>query len=69
MSLKTLRLAISKNLDVPAFVIFPDTSLIEMAKIKPKDKVEFAKINGVGPSKLEKYSDEFISVINPNKSQ
>ena len=69
MSLKTLRLEISISLSVPAFVIFPDTSLMEMAKIKPKDKVEFAKINGVGPSKLEKYSDKFISVINLNKSQ
>ena len=35
-----------------------------MAKLKPKDRIEFSKINGVGPSKLKKYSDQFLSVIN-----
>ena len=35
-----------------------------MAKLKPKDKTAFAKINGVGPSKLKKYSDKFLSIIN-----
>ena len=63
-SLKKLRLEISKNISVPAFVVFSDASLIEMAKLKPKDKTEFSKINGVGPSKLKKYSDKFLSIIN-----
>ena len=63
-SLKELRLTISKSLAVPAFVIFSDSSLIEMAKLKPKDETDFSKINGVGPSKLKKYSSKFLSVIN-----
>lgn len=63
-SLKELRLEISKSISVPAFVVFSDASLIEMAKLKPKDRIEFSKINGVGPSKLKKYSDQFLSVIN-----
>ncbi len=63
-ALKKLRLTISKSLSVPAFVIFSDASLIEMAKLKPKDPIDFSKINGVGPSKLKKYSDTFLSVIN-----
>ena len=63
-SLKKLRLEISKNISVPAFVVFSDASLIEMAKLKPKDKTAFSKINGVGPSKLKKYSDKFLSIIN-----
>ena len=63
-SLKELRLTISKSLAVPAFVIFSDASLIEMAKLKPKDETDFSKINGVGPSKLKKYSSKFLSVIN-----
>ena len=63
-ALKKLRLTISKSLSVPAFVIFSDASLIEMAKSKPKDQIDFSKINGVGPSKLKKYSDTFLSVIN-----
>jgi len=63
-SLKELRLEISKNMSVPAFVVFSDASLIEMAKLKPKDKTQFSKINGVGPSKLKKYSDKFLSIIN-----
>jgi ATP-dependent DNA helicase RecQ len=63
-ALKKLRLTTAKSLSVPAFVIFSDASLIEMAKLKPKDQIDFSKINGVGPSKLKKYSDTFLSVIN-----
>jgi len=63
-ALKTLRLEISKNLSLPAYIIFSDISLLEMAQYKPKNKSDFAKINGVGPTKLKKYSEEFLSIIN-----
>jgi ATP-dependent DNA helicase RecQ len=62
--LKTLRLNIAKEKSIPAFVIFPDASLIEMAKIKPKNLHEMININGVGPSKLKKYGNLFLEIIN-----
>ena len=63
-SLKELRLDIAREKSIPAFVIFPDSSLIEMAKIKPQNLEEMNKINGVGPTKLKKYGSSFLEVIN-----
>ena len=63
-SLKELRLNIAREKSIPAFVIFTDSSLIEMAKIKPENLQEMIKINGVGPSKLKKYGTSFLEVIN-----
>ena len=62
--LKELRLNIAKEKSIPAFVIFPDSSLIEMAKIKPHNLQEMIKINGVGPSKLKKYGNRFLEILN-----
>ena len=63
-SLKELRLNIAREKSIPAFVIFTDSSLIEMAKFKPENLQEMIKINGVGPSKLKKYGSSFLAVIN-----
>ena len=63
-SLKELRLNIAREKSIPAFVIFTDASLIEMAKMKPKNLQEMIKINGVGPSKLKKYGNSFLEIIN-----
>ncbi|PPR16110.1 MAG: ATP-dependent DNA helicase RecQ [Alphaproteobacteria bacterium MarineAlpha9_Bin3] len=63
-SLKQLRLNISKENSIPAFVVFSDSSLVEMATVRPKSLQEMLKINGVGPSKLKKYGPIFLTVIN-----
>lgn len=61
--LRKLRKSLADREDVPPYIIFPDTSLIQMSRVFPKNKVEFSGITGVGQVKLEKYSEEFISVI------
>lgn len=48
---------------VPPYVVFPDTALIEMARLFPRDAREFSRIGGVGSVKLEKYSRSFLGVI------
>lgn len=63
MELKKTRLAIAREKEVPAFVVFPDRSLIEMAEKQPQTKQEFLDINGVGQKKLEEYFTQFVSVI------
>jgi len=62
-ALKQLRLSIARERNVPAFVIFPDKTLIDMAIKQPGNKTEFAEVHGVGKSKLEKFSDGFLQVI------
>lgn len=62
--LRILRRQIAKETGLPPFVIFGDTSLIEMAGYFPRDKNNFADISGVGAAKLEKYGKTFLDVIN-----
>jgi ATP-dependent DNA helicase RecQ len=62
-ALKQQRLSIARERNVPAFVIFPDKTLIDMAAKQPGNKEEFAQVHGVGKSKLEKFSESFLQVI------
>jgi len=61
--LKQLRLRLADIESVPAFVIFGDQSLREMATYLPRSEDEFGKITGVGKFKLEKYGKVFTKLI------
>ena len=61
--LKKLRLQLAKDKNVPAYVIFPDKTLIEIAAIRPSNIEEFAKIKGVGQAKLDKFAEVFLAVV------
>jgi len=62
-ALKQQRLNLARERNVPAFVIFTDKTLIDMAVRKPFNKSEFGEVHGVGKSKLEKFSESFLQVI------
>jgi ATP-dependent DNA helicase RecQ len=62
-ALKKLRLALAKERQVPAYLIFSDRSLLDMAKRCPRTVREFAEVNGVGASKLKDFADRFLSAI------
>jgi len=61
--LKALRLSMAKAANLPPYLIFHDKTLLAMALQKPVNRYEFGQIPGVGASKLEKYADSFISLI------
>ncbi|MBN2891078.1 MAG: DNA helicase RecQ [Bacteroidales bacterium] len=61
--LKDLRKKISKQRDVPPFVIFQDPSLMDMAIQYPISSDELKHIVGVSDGKAKKYGDEFIKLI------
>ena len=61
--LKALRFEIADEKNVPAYVVFTDKALIEMATFKPQTKEAFLQINGVGPKKVETYFEAFSEVI------
>ena len=54
-ALKALRGAIAAAQKQPAYVIFPDRTLIEIAKRRPRSLDELAGVHGVGAVKLQKY--------------
>ena len=62
-ALKALRGAIATAQKQPAYVIFPDRTLIEMAKRRPRSLDELAGVHGVGVVKLQKYGPPFLAVI------
>ncbi len=62
-ALKALRGAVARAQNQPAYVVFPDRSLIEMAAERPQTLDDFASIHGVGAAKLQKYGAAFLAVI------
>jgi ATP-dependent DNA helicase RecQ len=61
--LKELRKRLAQERNVPAYVIFSDRSLVDMAGKRPKSHDEFAGVFGVGGAKLQKFADIFIEEI------
>ncbi|MGB3244945.1 MAG: DNA helicase RecQ [Sulfitobacter sp.] len=63
-ALKAKRRALAEAARVPAYIIFTDRTLIEMAEARPRDLDGMAGIGGVGAKKLETYGKLFLEVIN-----
>lgn len=64
--LRECRKALADEHNVPSFVIFHDSTLIEMAKNRPQSLAQLSEINGVGDKKLEKYGALFLHTITKN---
>ncbi len=62
-ALRSKRSALAKAQRVPAYVIFPDRTLLDMAQRKPKTLAAMAHVHGVGDAKLAQYGDAFLEVI------
>ena len=61
--LKDKRTALAKEQGVPPYVIFHDSTLLEMMNRRPANLSEMAKITGVGQAKLERYGQAFLQVL------
>ena len=63
VSLKALRLNLAEERGVPAYVIFPDRALMDMARRRPRNEAEFADVHGVGKAKLRDFARPFLELI------
>jgi ATP-dependent DNA helicase RecQ len=61
--LRALRMRFAKAMGVPAYVVFPDRTLIEMASRRPATLDELSAIHGVGRAKLGRFGEAFIAAI------
>ena len=61
--LRKHRLEISRQLEVPPYTIFHDSTLVEMSQMQPQTLDQLAMISGVGQKKLEKWGRGFLEVI------
>jgi ATP-dependent DNA helicase RecQ len=61
--LRIVRRKLADERDVPAYVIFSDVSLREMARVYPTTAAEFQRISGVGRQKLSNFAEPFLAEI------
>jgi len=62
-ALREKRRAIAQEKNLPAYVIFHDRTLAEMARLRPASLAAMRSISGVGETKLERYGSLFLEVI------
>jgi ATP-dependent DNA helicase RecQ len=61
--LRALRTRIAREEQVPAYVVFPDRTLLEIAVRRPKSPYALGEIRGVGPMKIDKYGERFLELV------
>ncbi|MGQ0597394.1 DNA helicase RecQ [Aquabacterium sp.] len=63
--LRTWRAGVAREHNLPAYIVFNDATLADMARIAPQTLGELAGISGVGAKKLQAYGDQILAVLNP----
>lgn len=61
--LRVLRKKLADENSIPAYVVFSDKTLLEMAAVRPRDALEMRGISGVGEHKLNLYGEKFLEEI------
>jgi DNA helicase-2/ATP-dependent DNA helicase PcrA len=62
-ALKKWRLQRAAAEDLPAYIVFHNSTLAEIAGRRPRDRSELASVPGVGPMKLDRYADDVLRVV------
>lgn len=62
-ALKACRRKLAEDAKVPAYIVFTDRTLIEMAERRPQSLDEMASVSGVGQKKLARFGAQFLEVI------
>ena len=62
-ALRTRRAELAKDEEVPAYVIFPDRTLREIARAQPATLAALGQVHGVGPTRLERYGRALLAVV------
>jgi superfamily II DNA helicase RecQ len=62
-ALREWRLERAKADEVPAYVVFHNATLAEIAERKPRTLAELASVPGVGPAKLERYGEDVLAAL------
>ncbi|MFT7559958.1 MAG: ATP-dependent DNA helicase RecQ [Flavobacteriales bacterium] len=68
-ALRACRMQLAKEHSLPPYVIFHDATLMSMSELKPDTLQQLSRINGVGAAKLDKYGEQFLSVIRENAQE
>ncbi|OJU05473.1 MAG: ATP-dependent DNA helicase RecQ [Rhizobium sp. 63-7] len=66
-ALRSERASIARDLGVPPYVVFPDTTLIAFATERPETHQQMLAIQGVGQTKLQRFGDAFLAVLRQHR--
>jgi ATP-dependent DNA helicase RecQ len=61
--LRVWRAETARAASVPAFVVFPDTTLTGIAQARPSTHDELMAVSGIGVKKLEQFGDDVLAVV------
>ena len=61
--LREWRMSVAQETDKPAFTILVDTTLAAIAETRPASVPDLARINGIGPAKIEKYGETLLDIV------
>ena len=61
--LRALRADIARADKVPAYVVFPDRTLLALAANAPRSRAALEQLHGMGPSRVEKYGEQVLALI------
>ncbi len=62
-ALRALRLKLARQQNVPPYVIFHDSALMQLAMIRPKTASDLLLVNGIGEKKVSAYGEAFLAEI------
>ncbi|MDX2412898.1 MAG: HRDC domain-containing protein, partial [Woeseiaceae bacterium] len=68
-ALRECRQSLANEHNVPAYVIFHDKTLHEMLENRPQTAAEMLDVSGVGQTKLDRYGDRFLSILQQNEAR
>jgi ATP-dependent DNA helicase RecQ len=63
LALKSLRKRLADERGMPAYIVFSDATLVQMAERRPRTEAALLQVPGVGPKKLEQYGAAFLAVL------
>jgi ATP-dependent DNA helicase RecQ len=67
--LKAVRLEMAKESGVPAFVVFSDATLVDMAQKRPQNETAMLDVSGVGSVKFERYGQRFLAILREDAAE
>ena len=63
VALKAHRLEIARAKKLPPYVIFHDKTLRDIARGRPRDRIDLGRLPGIGPAKVGQYGDDVLEVV------
>ena len=62
-ALREWRATTARSMGVPAYVVFPDATLAEVARLRPRSEDDLLGVKGIGPRKLEAYGADLLRIV------